>query len=67
MILMHPHHPPLQLKLTPSYLELVRYQSVTANTKLYFGPSIPNLFLRDHDGIPIPVDKGVGSKGEQSK
>ena len=25
----------------------MRYQAVTTNTKLYFGPNIPSLFLRD--------------------
>ncbi|XP_053138896.1 erlin-1 isoform X2 [Hemicordylus capensis] len=30
-----------KLKLTPAYLELMRYQAVAANSKLYFGSSIP--------------------------
>lgn len=38
--------------MTPEYLELMRYQAVTANTKLYFGPDIPSLFLREGEGPP---------------
>lgn len=35
-----------QVKLTPAYLELVRYQAIATNTKLYFGSSLPpRLFL----------------------
>lgn len=33
-----------KLKLTPEYLELVKYQSLSQNTKIYFGNSIPNMF-----------------------
>ena len=39
-----------KLKLTPQYLELMRYKAITSNTKLYFGPNIPNLFMRDEHG-----------------
>ena len=45
-----PLPPSLQLKLTAEYLELVRYQSISSNTKLYFGPSIPSLFLKETPG-----------------
>uniref|UniRef100_A0A7M4FKQ5 Erlin-1 n=1 Tax=Crocodylus porosus TaxID=8502 RepID=A0A7M4FKQ5_CROPO len=34
-----------KLKLTPAYLELVKYQAIAANSKLYFGDSIPSMFL----------------------
>lgn len=34
-----------QLLLTPEYLELKRYESITSNTKLYFGTNIPTLFM----------------------
>ena len=37
----------LQLKLTPEYLELRRFEAVMRNTKLYFGPSIPTMFLKE--------------------
>ncbi|RMC11819.1 hypothetical protein DUI87_11945 [Hirundo rustica rustica] len=35
----------LQLKLTPEYLELMKYQAIAANSKLYFGDRIPGVFL----------------------
>ena len=31
--------------LTPEYLELKRYESLAANNKVYFGNSIPNMFV----------------------
>ncbi|KAJ6654019.1 hypothetical protein lerEdw1_007528 [Lerista edwardsae] len=35
-----------KLKLTPAYLELMRHQAISANSKLYFGSSLPpSLFL----------------------
>ena len=52
---------PSQVKLTPPYLELMRYKSLATNTKLYFGPSIPSLFLRDQEVVAIPVED-TGSK-----
>ena len=33
-----------QLKLTPEYLEMMRYQAILTNTKVYFGNQIPNVF-----------------------
>ena len=33
-----------QLKLTREYLELMKYQSIANNTKIYFGPDIPSVF-----------------------
>lgn len=35
----------LQMKLTPEYLAIVKYQALSANTKIYFGPDIPSMFL----------------------
>ncbi|KAF2987953.1 hypothetical protein EK904_012426, partial [Melospiza melodia maxima] len=34
-----------KLKLTPEYLELMKYQAIAANSKLYFGDRIPGVFL----------------------
>ena len=34
-----------QLKLTPEYLEQMKFQAIAANTKVFFGPSIPNIFV----------------------
>merc|ERR1711860_69649 len=34
-----------KLKLTQEYLELVKYQSIGQNTKIYFGDKIPQMFI----------------------
>uniref|UniRef100_UPI00398F5B67 erlin-1-like n=1 Tax=Pristiophorus japonicus TaxID=55135 RepID=UPI00398F5B67 len=34
-----------QMKLTKEYLELVKYQAISANSKIYFGSDIPDMFL----------------------
>jgi len=34
-----------KLKLTPEYLEQLKFQAVAANTKIFFGPSIPSVFM----------------------
>jgi len=31
--------------LTPEYIELKKYESLAANNKVYFGNSIPNMFV----------------------
>lgn len=38
-----------KLKHTPEFMELARYQAMTANTKLYFGPSLPSFFMQGRD------------------
>lgn len=48
----------LQLKLTPEYLELKRYEAVGRMTKVYYGPSIPNLF------VEIPQTLGTAANPE---
>lgn len=49
---LHPHFlslPPLslhsQLKLTPEYLQLMKFQAIAANSKIYFGSKIPQMFV----------------------
>ena len=32
------------MRFTKEYLEYVKYQALTNNTKLYFGPNIPHYF-----------------------
>ncbi|XP_075466421.1 erlin-1-like [Ascaphus truei] len=34
-----------KIKLTPQYLELMKYQAISANSKIYFGSDIPSMFL----------------------
>uniref|UniRef100_A0A8C5H8M8 Erlin-1 n=1 Tax=Gouania willdenowi TaxID=441366 RepID=A0A8C5H8M8_GOUWI len=40
------------LKLTPEYLELMKYQAIAANSKIYFGQDIPNMFSTALRGSP---------------
>lgn len=35
----------VQLKLTPEYLQLMKYKAIAANSKIYFGKDIPNMFM----------------------
>lgn len=37
--------PFLQLKLTPEYLQLMKYKAIASNSKIYFGKDIPNMFV----------------------
>ncbi|KAK4003390.1 erlin-1 [Daphnia magna] len=51
-----------KLLLTPEYLELKRYESITANTKLFFGANIPTLFMgadaqHSNGGLPVVTEK----------
>lgn len=34
-----------QLKLTPEYLQLMKFQAIAANSKIYFGSKIPQMFV----------------------
>lgn len=34
-----------QMKLTKEYLEMVKYQAISANSKIYFGSDIPDMFV----------------------
>ncbi|XP_073509656.1 erlin-2 isoform X2 [Phyllobates terribilis] len=34
-----------KLKLTPEYLQLIKYQAIATNSKIYFGNDIPNMFM----------------------
>ncbi|KAL4640001.1 erlin-1-like [Arapaima gigas] len=34
-----------RVKLTPEYLELMKYQAIAGNSKIYFGQDIPNMFM----------------------
>jgi len=35
----------IQLKLTPEYLEMKRYEAISKMAKVYYGPSIPNFMV----------------------
>ena len=34
-----------QMMLTPEYIELKKYEALAANNKVYFGNSIPSMFV----------------------
>ncbi|NP_001086246.1 erlin-2-B precursor [Xenopus laevis] len=41
-----------KLKLTPEYLQLMKYQAIAANSKIYFGQDIPNMFMDSSSAGP---------------
>uniref|UniRef100_A0A8C5BYD3 Erlin-1 n=1 Tax=Gadus morhua TaxID=8049 RepID=A0A8C5BYD3_GADMO len=43
------------LKLTPEYIELMKYQSIATNSKIYFGQDIPNMFVEGAKLGPSPT------------
>jgi hypothetical protein len=54
--LIWPHHRRLccfcfQLKLTPEYLQLMKYKAIASNSKIYFGKDIPNMFMDSAGGV----------------
>ena len=51
------------MKLTPQYLELKRYEAITTNSKYYFGPNIPSLFMKEWD--MATVAKEATTKSEE--
>uniref|UniRef100_A0A8C2KIR5 Erlin-1 n=1 Tax=Cyprinus carpio TaxID=7962 RepID=A0A8C2KIR5_CYPCA len=52
-----------RLKLTPEYLELMKYQAIAANSKIYFGQDIPNMFVENSASHPTA---GRGETDTQS-
>uniref|UniRef100_A0A8B9KWQ1 Erlin-1 n=1 Tax=Astyanax mexicanus TaxID=7994 RepID=A0A8B9KWQ1_ASTMX len=50
-----------RLKLTPEYLELMKYQAIAANSKIYFGQDIPNMFV---DNSASPSIKGAADSSD---
>lgn len=51
----------LQAKLTPAYLQYSMYQSLSNNTKLFFGPDIPTYLgsLLTEPTTAAPVQPGT--------
>lgn len=39
-----------QLKLTPEYLQLMKFKAIAANSKIYFGSEIPHMFMDSGPG-----------------
>lgn len=44
-----------QMKLTPEYLQMMRYKAIAANSKIYFGSEIPRVFI-DSRSMSKPTD-----------
>ncbi|KAG5194440.1 hypothetical protein JEQ12_013237 [Ovis aries] len=40
-----------KLKLTPEYLQLMKYKAIASNSKIYFGKDIPNMFMDSAGGV----------------
>ncbi|NWS75502.1 ERLN2 protein, partial [Crotophaga sulcirostris] len=47
-----------KLKLTPEYLQLMKYKAIAANSKIYFGKDIPNMFM-DNAGSQTKFAEGL--------
>jgi regulator of protease activity HflC (stomatin/prohibitin superfamily) len=56
-----------KLKLTPEYLEVLKYQAVTTNTKVYFGTSIPDMFMEGakEPKMMVGADKEAGNSSKK--
>lgn len=44
-----------KVKLTPEYLQMIKYKAISANSKIYFGSEIPRMFL-DSRSTSKPTD-----------
>lgn len=53
-----------KLKLTPEYLQLMKYQAIAANNKIYFGQDIPNMFVDNSASRPT-AGQGAADSAEQ--
>uniref|UniRef100_A0A672GES7 Erlin-2 n=1 Tax=Salarias fasciatus TaxID=181472 RepID=A0A672GES7_SALFA len=53
-----------KLKLTPEYLQLMKYKAIAANSKIYFGNDIPHMFV-DSAGSPVKASAAVDMVTEQ--
>lgn len=53
-----------QLKLTPEYLQLMKYNAIAANSKIYFGNDIPQMFV-DSAASSVKASAALDAVGEQ--
>ncbi|KAJ8361638.1 hypothetical protein SKAU_G00181630 [Synaphobranchus kaupii] len=63
-----------RLKLTPEYLQLMKYQAIAANSKIYFGQDIPSMFVynsapsgQDPEATDAPEQSDVQGKAEKHR
>ncbi|KAG8011683.1 Erlin-2 [Nibea albiflora] len=55
-----------KMKLTPEYLQLMKYKAIAANSKIYFGNDIPKMFVDSGSaGSSIMASAAVDVDGEQ--
>uniref|UniRef100_A0A672FS70 Erlin-2 n=1 Tax=Salarias fasciatus TaxID=181472 RepID=A0A672FS70_SALFA len=54
-----------KLKLTPEYLQLMKYKAIAANSKIYFGNDIPHMFV-DSAGSPVKASAAVDMSGNDA-
>ncbi|KAG7222105.1 hypothetical protein INR49_016675 [Caranx melampygus] len=55
-----------KLKLTPEYLQLMKYKAIAANSKIYFGNDIPQMFVDSGSaGNSIKASAAMDIMGEQ--
>uniref|UniRef100_A0A8C5HK79 Cholesterol 25-hydroxylase-like protein n=1 Tax=Gouania willdenowi TaxID=441366 RepID=A0A8C5HK79_GOUWI len=52
-----------KLKLTPEYLQLMKFKAIAANSKIYFGSDIPNMFV-DSAGNSVKASAAIDIVGE---
>lgn len=55
------------LKLTPQYLEMLKYQAIGSTQKVYFGNDIPSMFVDTGFGLPSPKATEEGKSKEKGK
>uniref|UniRef100_A0A8C5HP76 Cholesterol 25-hydroxylase-like protein n=1 Tax=Gouania willdenowi TaxID=441366 RepID=A0A8C5HP76_GOUWI len=53
-----------KLKLTPEYLQLMKFKAIAANSKIYFGSDIPNMFV-DSAGNSVKAS-GFSASGQEA-
>jgi len=56
--------PLFQMKLTPEYLQLIKYKAISSNSKIYFGSDIPQMFV-DSVGSAIKASAAMDIVAEQ--
>ncbi|MBN3300190.1 erlin-2 isoform X2 [Amia ocellicauda] len=55
-----------KLKLTPEYLQMMKFKAIAANSKIYFGSEIPHMFVDSGAaGTRAPAVAGVTEGGAQ--
>uniref|UniRef100_A0A671XSI5 ER lipid raft associated 2 n=1 Tax=Sparus aurata TaxID=8175 RepID=A0A671XSI5_SPAAU len=55
-----------KIKLTPEYLQLMKYKAIAANSKIYFGNDIPQMFVDSGSaGSSIKASAAMDIIGEQ--